>query len=345
MSSSLRIAIVGGSGYAGVELLRLLAGHPSAEVVAVTSRQEQGQAVADVFPSLRGACDLVFSAPDTAMLADTADLIFFATPHGAAMAAVPALLEAGRRVVDISADFRLRDPLQWASWYGQPHTAPALLSEAVYGLPEMSRERIAAARLVACAGCYPTAVQLALLPLLEADAVERQGIIADCKSGVTGAGRAARLHTQFAEAADNFIAYAGDGHRHQPEIEQGLSDIAGGPVDILFQPHLLPIVRGIHASVYARLRGGAIDLQALFEQRYADEPFVDVMPAGSHPQTRSVRGSNQARIAVRQRGETAMVFCVIDNLVRGASGQAIQCMNLMCGWPEHMGLTGLPLLP
>ncbi len=345
MSDLIRVAIVGATGYTGAELLRLLAAHPRVEVTAVTSRQEAGKPVAEEFPNLRGHYDLSFSAPEMSQLAQMADVVFFATPHGAAMAGVPALLEQGVRVIDLSADFRLRDASVWGQWYGQPHTAPQLLKDAVYGLPEFAGEAIAAARLVACPGCYPTAVQLALLPLLQEGLVELRGIVADCKSGVSGAGRTAKLGSLFCETADNFAAYAGGGHRHQPEIDQALADLAGEPVQCLFQPHLLPQIRGIHASVYARLKQPGGDLQGLFERRYAQTPCVDVMPAGSHPQTRSVRGSNMARIAVRERDGIAMVFCVIDNLVRGASGQAIQCLNLMTGLPEGLGLEAPALLP
>lgn len=345
MTKIVKIAIVGGSGYAGVELLRLLATHPHAQVVAVTSRQEAGRPVAEAFPNLRGVYALDFTNPSARELGQMADLVFFATPHGAAMAAVPEVLEQGARVVDISADFRLRDAEQWSHWYGQPHTAADYLAEAVYGLPEFAAAKLPAARLVAVPGCYPTAVQLALWPALAQRLVGPESIIADCKSGVTGAGRALKLGSLFAEAADNFQAYAAAGHRHQPEIDQALSDLADGPVDCHFQPHLLPQIRGIHASVYARLTDPECDVQELFEKHYRDARFVDVMPIGSHPQTRSVRGSNIARIAVHQRGRMLSIFCVIDNLVRGASGQAVQCMNLMFGLPEESGLQVPPLLP
>jgi N-acetyl-gamma-glutamyl-phosphate reductase len=345
MSKKIRIAIVGATGYTGAELLRLLAGHAAAEVVAVTSRQEAGRLVADIFPNLRGHYDLRFSEPDMVKIAAMADVVFFATPHGTAMAGVPELMQRGVRVIDISADFRLRDAQVWERWYGLKHTAPDYLAQAVYGLPEMASPQISEAQLVACPGCYPTAVQLALLPLLRENLIEHEGIIADCKSGVSGAGRAVKLGSLFCETADNFYAYASAGHRHQPEIDQVLSDMAGAPVRSLFQPHLLPQIRGIHASVYAQLKNPAVDLQTLFEQAYVDAPFVDVMPAGSHPQTRSVRGANVARLAVSRRGSTVMVFCVIDNLVRGASGQAIHCMNLMFGLPQTQGLNAVALLP
>ncbi len=345
MTEKLRVAIVGATGYAGAELLRLLSAHAHVQITAVTSRQEAGRPVAEIFPHLRGHVDLCFVENSPAELASLADVVFFATPHGAAMAAVPQLLAQGVKVIDLSADFRLRDAELWQAWYGQPHTAPELLSRAVYGLPEFAAPHIANADLVACPGCYPTAVELALMPLLQANAIELDGIIADCKSGVSGAGRAAKLGTLYCEVADSFAAYASSGHRHQPEIDQALSDIAQLPVSCLFQPHLLPQIRGIHASVYAVLRQPECDLQSLFEAAYADARFVDVMPAGSHPQTRSVRGSNMARLAVTRRGDRVMVFCVIDNLVRGAAGQAIHCMNLMCGLPEAESLQLAPLLP
>lgn len=345
MSEKLRVAIVGATGYTGAELLRLLARHERAEVVAVTSRQEAGRQIGEIFPSLRGHYDLVFTAPAMEELARKADVVFFATPHGAAMAGVGVLLDRGVRVIDLSADFRLRDAGVWADWYGQPHAEPGLLPQAVYGLPEFARDQIVDASLVACPGCYPTAVQLALLPLLQAGVIETRGIIADCKSGVSGAGRTAKLASLYCELGESFTAYASGGHRHQPEIEQALSDIAGEAVQCLFQPHLLPQIRGIHATVYARLSDSQADVQGLFEQTYADEPFVDVMPAGSHPQTRSVRGANMARLATVTRGDQVVVFAVIDNLVKGASGQAIQCMNIMHGLPEVMGLDLPALLP
>lgn len=345
MSDQLRVAIVGGTGYTGAELLRLLAVHPQAEVVAVTSRQESGRPVADVFPNLRGHYALSFSEPDMEALAQQSDVVFFATPHGAAMSGVAELLRRDARVIDLSADFRLRDQAVWEQWYGQTHTAPEYLDEAVYGLPELNAASLAQARLVACPGCYPTAVELALMPLLKAGVVASRGIIADAKSGVSGAGRQAKLGMLFCETADSFAPYASAGHRHQPEIDQILSEMAGTPVQCLFQPHLTPQVRGIEASIYAPLVDQQADLQALFEAAYADAPFVDVMPPGSHPQTRSVRGSNMVRLAVTQRGDTAVVFSVIDNLARGSSAQAIQCMNIMFGLDQAVGLNAPAMLP
>ena len=342
----IRVGVVGGTGYTGVELLRLLVGHGQVELRVITSRSAAGMAVTNMFPNLRGYLDLEFSAPDAATL-QGCDLVFFATPNGTAMQMVPELLAAGVRVVDLAADFRLRDPAVWEQWYGMPHACPELLAEAVYGLPEVQRERIRSARLVANPGCYPTAVQLGFLPLIEQGLVERATLIADVKSGVSGAGRKASVGTLFSEAADNFKAYAVPGHRHLPEIRQGLTAAAGETVGLIFVPHLTPMIRGIHATLYARLIGEPDDLQGVFERRYAAEPFVDVMPAGSHPETRSVRGANHCRIALHrpQDGDTVVILSVIDNLVKGAAGQAVQNMNLMFGLPERAGLDGVALLP
>jgi N-acetyl-gamma-glutamyl-phosphate reductase len=342
----IRVGIVGGTGYTGVELLRLLAAHPQVELVTITSRQESGQPVAAVFPSLRGLLDLAFESPDTAPLA-RCEAVFFATPHGAAMGQAPQLLDAGVRVLDLSADFRLRDPAVWQQWYGEPHAASAWLEKAVYGLPEVNRAHIRAAQLVACPGCYPTAVQLGFLPLLEQGLVDAGSLIADAKSGVSGAGRSAKLGSLFSEAADSFAAYSVAGHRHLPEITQGLAAAAGGPVGLVFVPHLAPMNRGIFATLYARLRDPDTDIQAAFEARYRDEPFVDVLPSGAHPQTRSVRGANTCRIAVHrpQGGDTVVILSVIDNLTKGASGQAVQNFNLMFGLPETTALGAAAVVP
>ncbi|MDH0341572.1 N-acetyl-gamma-glutamyl-phosphate reductase [Chromobacterium haemolyticum] len=341
----IKVGIVGGTGYTGVELLRLLAGHPSARVTAVTSRKEAGMKVADLFPSLRGRIDLVFSTPDEARLQDC-DVVFFATPNGIAMNEARELLAAGVRVVDLAADYRIQDVAEWEKWYGMSHGSPDLVAEAVYGLPEINREAIRGARLVANPGCYPTAVQLGFLPLIEAGAVELSSLIADCKSGVSGAGRKAEVGALLAEAGDSFKAYGVAGHRHLPEIRQGLGRAAAQPVGLTFVPHLTPMIRGIHATLYARLTAD-VDVQALFERRYEGEAFVDVLPAGSHPETRSVRGANVCRIAAHrpQGGDTVVVLSVIDNLVKGAAGQAVQNMNLMFGLPEQAGLGIVPLLP
>lgn len=341
----IKVGIVGGTGYTGVELLRLLAAHPQARVMAVTSRKEAGMKVAELFPSLRGHVDVAFSTPDEACLSEC-DVVFFATPNGIAMQEAQALLDAGVRVIDLAADFRIRDVAEWEKWYGMAHAAPALVGEAVYGLPEVNREAIRSARLIANPGCYPTAVQLGFLPLIEAGIVEPDHLVADCKSGVSGAGRKAEVHALLPEAADSFKAYGVAGHRHLPEIRQGLARMAGSPVGLTFVPHLTPMIRGIHATLYARLKVEA-DLQALYEARYAGERFVDVLPAGSHPETRSVRGANTCRIAVHrpQGGDTVVVLSVIDNLVKGAAGQAVQNMNLMFGLAEEAGLGGVPLMP
>ena len=341
----IKIGIVGGTGYTGVELLRLLARHPDAQLHAITSRKEAGMPVADMFPSLRGRVDLAFSTPDEAAL-DRCDVVFFATPNGIAMNEARRLLDAGVRVVDLAADFRIKDVAEWEKWYGMTHAAPELVAEAVYGLPEVNREQIKSARLIANPGCYPTAVQLGFLPLIEAGLIDRASLVADCKSGVSGAGRKAEVGSLLAECGDSFKAYGVAGHRHLPEIRQGLGRAAGREVGLTFVPHLTPMIRGIHATLYARL-GKDVDLQALFEARYADERFVDVLPRGSHPETRSVRGANTCRIAVHrpQGGDTVVVLSVIDNLVKGAAGQAVQNMNLMFGLAEDTGLDVMPLMP
>jgi N-acetyl-gamma-glutamyl-phosphate reductase len=342
----IRIGIVGGTGYTGVELLRLLATHPEAELLRITSRAEAGRRVSDLYGNLRGFFDLSFSEPDVGALAEC-DLAFFATPNGTAMQMVPELLAAGTRVIDLAADFRLRDPLAWEQWYGMPHACPELLAEAVYGLPELHRDAIRDARLVANPGCYPTAAALGLLPLVEHGLVDTGQLVADCKSGVSGAGRAARTAMLMGETGESFKAYSVPGHRHLPEIRQTLDGVSQAPVGLVFVPHLVPMVRGIHATLYARLRGIGDELQAVYEARYADEPFVDVLPADSHPETRSVRGVNHCRIAVHRplNGDTVVVLAVIDNLTKGAAGQAVQNMNLMFGLAETTGLEQVALLP
>lgn len=341
----IKVGVVGGTGYTGVELLRLLARHPEVELAAITSRGEAGMPVAEMYPSLRGRVDLRFVAPQDAGL-ERCDAVFFATPNGIAMQQAAGLVEAGVRVIDLAADFRISDIAEWEKWYGMTHAAPGLVAEAVYGLPEMFRERIRQARVVANPGCYPTAVQLGFLPLLEAGVVDTSHLVADAKSGVSGAGRKAEVHALFAEAADTFKAYGVAGHRHLPEIRQGLARMAGKDVGLTFVPHLTPMIRGIHATLYARLTR-EVDLQALYEQRFAAEPFVDVMPAGSHPETRSVRASNLCRIAVHrpQGGDTVVILSVIDNLVKGAAGQAVQNLNILFGLDEGMGLDIVPVSP
>jgi N-acetyl-gamma-glutamyl-phosphate reductase len=341
----IKVGIVGGTGYTGVELLRLLARHPQVELKAITSRKEAGMPVADMFPNLRGRVKLAFSTPEEAGL-ETCDVVFFATPNGVAMQQTRALLDAGVKVIDLAADFRIKDIAEWEKWYKMEHACPDLVAEAVYGLPEINRDKIKGARLIANPGCYPTAVQLGFLPLLESGAVDAGFLVADAKSGVSGAGRKPETHILFAEAADNFKAYAVGGHRHWPEIKQGLEIFAGKPVGFTFVPHLTPLIRGIHATLYARISAD-IDLQALYEKRYAGEAFVDVMPAGAHPETRSVRGANICRIAVHrpQGGDTVVVLSVIDNLVKGAAGQAVQNMNILFGLPEDTALADVGMLP
>jgi N-acetyl-gamma-glutamyl-phosphate reductase len=342
----IQVGIVGGTGYTGVELLRLLAGHPQAKVRTITSRKEAGMPVAQMFPSLRGHYDLKYSDTAAARLAEC-NVVFFATPHGVAMAQARELVSAKVRIIDLAADFRLKDPAEFERWYKMPHACPDLLAESVYGLPEMHREAIKKARIVGNPGCYPTAIQLGFLPLVEAGVVDTAHLIADAKSGVSGAGRKAELDLSFSEASDNFKAYNVGAHRHHPEIVQGLSAVTKNPIKVVFTPHLTPMVRGIFATLYARITRDDVDLQQLYEKRFAGEPFVDVMPAGSHPDTRSVRAANVCRIAVHrpQGGDMAVVLAVEDNLVKGAAGQAVQNMNLMFGLPETTGLMSPPVLP
>ncbi|CAG0124572.1 N-acetyl-gamma-glutamyl-phosphate reductase [Rhodocyclaceae bacterium] len=341
----IKVGIVGGTGYTGVELLRLLAQHPHVELHAITSRGDAGTAVADMFPSLRGRIGLRFVDPKAADL-ENCDIVFFATPNGIAMNQAGMLLDAGVRVVDLAADFRIKDLADWEKWYGMKHAAPELINEAVYGLPEVNRDKIRSARLVANPGCYPTAVQLGFFPLIESGLVDVAHLIADAKSGVSGAGRKAEVHTLFSESSDSFKAYGVPGHRHLPEIRQGLSIAAGKSVGLTFVPHLTPMIRGIHATLYARVNKEA-DFQALYEARYKGEPFVDVLPFASHPDTRSVRAANICRVALHrpQAGDTLVILSVIDNLVKGAAGQAVQNMNIMFGLDECAGLTQIPVLP
>ena len=341
----IKVGVVGGTGYTGVELLRILVTHPGVELTVITSRKEAGMMVADLFPSLRKRVALKFSDPATAQV-EKCDLVFFATPNGVAMEQTQALLEAGARVIDIAADFRIKDIAEWQKWYGMTHACPAVVAEAVYGLPEVNRDLIRKSRVVANPGCSPTSVLLGFLPLVEAGVVDIEYLIADAKSGVSGAGRKAETHTLFSEASDNFKAYRVPGHRHLPEIVQGLSRAAGKKVSLTFVPHLTPAIRGIHATLYGRLTK-EVDVQSLYERRYAAEPFVDVLPPGSHPDTRSVRGANVCRIAVHRPGggDTVVVLSVIDNLVKGAAGQAVQNMNLMFGLPETTGIEHVALLP
>ncbi|MFZ6847042.1 N-acetyl-gamma-glutamyl-phosphate reductase [Undibacterium sp. RuRC25W] len=344
----IKVGIVGGTGYTGVELLRLLATHPNVQLTAITSRKEDGLPVADMYPSLRGKVDLAFSAPDKANLTEC-DVVFFATPHGVAMAQAQELLAAGVKVIDLAADFRLQDVAQFEKWYGIPHTCTDVLKEAVYGLPELNRDAIKSARVIGNPGCYPTTMQLGYAPLLKADVIDASSLIADCKSGVSGAGRKAEIGILFSEASDSFKAYAVSGHRHTPETTEQLQRLTKQPVELLFTPHLVPMIRGMHSTLYARLTRDITneELQALFVDAYKNEPFVDVMPFGSHPETRSTRASNMLRLALHRpnNGKTVVVLVVQDNLVKGASGQAVQCMNLMFGLDETTGLHHVPVLP
>ena len=342
----IKVGIIGGTGYTGVELLRLLSGHADVNIKVITSRAEAGKPVSALFSNLRGHVDLSFSEPDTQALA-ACDVVFSAAPNGVAMTRARELLKAGCRLIDLAADFRLRDPKLWEQWYGMPHACPELLQEAVYGLPEVNREKIAKARLIANPGCYPTAVQLGFLPLLKNNLVDTGTLIADAKSGVSGAGRQVQSHLLYAEASENFKAYGVSGHRHWPEICQGLEAMTSEAVGLTFVPHLTPMVRGLHATLYARLAMPEVDLQAVYEKHYRNEPFVDVLPAGGHPETRSTRGGNVCRLAVHRPGggDTVVVLSALDNLVKGAAGQAIQNMNILFQLDEAAGLHSPGLVP
>jgi len=348
-SNKIKVGIVGGTGYTGVELLRLLAIHPDVELTAITSRGEAGMPVADMFPSLRGYVDLAFTDPATADL-NACDVVFFATPHGVAMSQAQALLAANVKVIDLAADFRLQDTAVFEKWYKMPHSCPDILSKAVYGIPELNREQIKSAQVIGNPGCYPTTVLLGLAPLLEQELIDFSApIIADSKSGVSGAGRKAEVATLFAESSDSMKAYGVAGHRHHPEIHAQLTQLAKTDLQFIFVPHLIPMIRGMLSTIYVKLAAQAknINLQALYELRYQHERFVDVMPAGSLPETRSVRGSNQIRIALHTQADAGYLTLVVvqDNLVKGAAGQAVQNMNIMFGLPEVTGLQVVPLLP
>ena len=342
----IKAGIVGATGYTGQELLRLLIQHPQVSLQAVTSRGEAGKPVASLFPNLRGHLDLNFVAPEVELL-QTCDIVFFATPNGTAMTMVPDLIGSGVRVVDLSADFRIKDAVLWSQWYGMEHTCPSLLDEAVYGLPEMNREAAKDARILANPGCYPTAVQLGFLPLVKNNLIDTDRLIADCKSGVSGAGRKADIGILLCETSESMKAYSINGHRHLPEISQGLNSVSGKKVALTFMPHLTPMIRGIQASLYATLTNKDIDLQGLFEDFYREEPFVDVLESGLSPDTRSVRGTNRLQLAVcqPQGGDTVVVLAAEDNLVKGAAGQAVQNMNIMFGLSETSGLELIAALP
>ncbi len=343
----IKAGIVGATGYTGVELLRLLAAHPGVEVCTVTSRQEAGKKVADLFGNLRGVYDLVFCAPDEANLSEC-DVVFFATPNGIAMKEAPVLLTQGVRVIDLSADFRIQDIALWSKWYKMTHASPEWVSEAVYGLPELNRDAIVGAQLLANPGCYPTAVTLGLLPLLQNGLIDtRQALIADCKSGVSGAGRKGEIGSLFCEAGDNFKAYGVAGHRHFPEIRQTLRQLTAEELNFVFVPQLTPMIRGMQANMYVQLKEDTVAVQDLYECFYQDHACVDVLPAGIYPETRSVRGVNLCKISLQNAPDSTIlvIMSVIDNLVKGASGQAIQNMNLMFGFDESAGLTNVALLP
>lgn len=347
-SAKIKVGIVGATGYTGVELLRILSQHPQVEIVAVTSRQDSGMPVADMFPSLRGHVDIAFQTPDEAQL-EKCDVVFFATPHGVAMKEAQNLLDHGVKIIDLAADFRLQNTAVFEQWYKMPHHCPEILAESVYGLVELNREQIAQARVVGNPGCYPVTVLLGTAPLWGHDTplVEAR-VVADCKSGVSGAGRKAAVGSLFSEASDNFLAYGVGGHRHHPEISAQLKKLnAGNEVDLTFVPHLVPMIRGMFSTIYVRIAPEAMDtdFQALYENFYANEYFVDVMPAGSVPQTRSVRASNKIRIALQRHHDQLIVLVAQDNLVKGASGQAVQNMNLMFGLPEQLGLEHIAILP
>ncbi|MBL8311324.1 MAG: N-acetyl-gamma-glutamyl-phosphate reductase [Burkholderiales bacterium] len=347
----MKVGIVGGTGYTGVELLRMLTLHPHATVSMITSRKDAGTRLDSMFPSLRGRCDLEFSDTATADLT-TCDVVFYATPHGVAMADAPKLTAAGVKIIDLAADFRFKDLAVFEKWYKLPHSCPDLAATAAYGLVELNRDAIRSANIVGNPGCYPTTMQLGFYPLLKAGVIDAGRLIADCASGVSGAGKKADMDLIFSEASDNFKAYNVSGHRHQPETEARLREMTGETVRLIFTPHLTPMIRGMHSTLYAQLNAKGLPLsnealQALFEEAYKGEPFVDVMPFGSTPDTRSTRGSNVLRIALHrpQGGDTVVVLVAQDNLVKGAAGQAVQCMNLMFGLPETAGLQTLPLSP
>ncbi len=345
----LKVAIVGASGYTGVELLRILHCHPEAAVTCVTSERSAGKRISDIYPGLKARCDLILENLEPVRVAGKADFIFTALPHKAAMEVAPTFLSLGKRLIDLSADYRLQDPKEYEKWY-EPHLSPALLKKAVYGLPELKRARIAGADLVANPGCYPTTVILGLAPLLKNKLIDPASIIADSKSGVSGAGRSAKVDSLYCEVNEGFKAYGvGGSHRHIPEIEQELSILAGNKLTITFTPHLAPMDRGILSTIYA-VPGAPVtttELLKVYNDFYKGEPFVRVLPEGSFPSTAFVRGSNFCDIGltVDSRSGRVIVVCAIDNLVKGASGQAVQNMNIMCGFPEAMGLEGLPLFP
>ncbi len=343
-----RVAIAGASGYTGFELIRIMGQHPEVALTTITSRAQMGQRLDDFYPAFRGHFELVFQEPDPEILTRNADLVFTALPHQAAMDMVPALLDRGVKVIDLSADYRFRDPAVYEAWY-QPHKTPELLTEAVYGLPELYRDAISRARLVGNPGCYPTSIILAAAPLLHYGLVRPETVIADSKSGVSGAGRGASLAVHFCEVNEGFKAYKVCEHRHTPEIEQELGRLAGRPVTINFTPHLVPMSRGILSTVYASIESGVSPerIDEAFRAFYTEAPFVRLCRRGEFPSTLQVRGSNHCDLGWRvdPRTQRVVVVSVIDNLTRGASGQAVCNLNLMCGLPETTGLAAAPWQP
>ncbi len=357
MANQISVGIVGGTGYTGVELLRILSRHPLVIVKYLTSRSEAGKSVSEIFPSLRGVCDLAFcdmTDETMAMMARDCDVVFFATPHGVAMAHTPALVAQGVKVIDLGADFRLQSLNEFEQWYGMAHTCPDILKDSVYGLTEVTRAKVAAAKVIANPGCYPTTAILGLKPIIDTENRQQQAlvdgrIIIDAKSGISGAGRQGKLAISYAETADNFSAYGVAGHRHSPEIAQGVQAVLGADFDhqIRFVPHLVPMIRGMFSTIHVPLShaGKQVDWQAAFESVYADEYFIDVLPKGVLPDTRSVKASNKLRIAIHQQADMLTVLVVQDNLVKGAAGQAVQNMNVMFGFDETIGLTLVPNTP
>lgn len=357
MANQISVGIVGGTGYTGVELLRILSRHPLVIVKYLTSRSEAGKSVSEIFPSLRGVCDLAFcdmTDETMAMMARDCDVVFFATPHGVAMAHTPALVAQGVKVIDLGADFRLQSLDEFEQWYGMAHTCPDILKDSVYGLTEVTRAKVATAKVIANPGCYPTTAILGLKPIIDTENMQQQAlvdgrIIIDAKSGISGAGRQGKLAISYAETADNFSAYGVAGHRHSPEIAQGVQAVLGADFDhrIRFVPHLVPMIRGMFSTIHVPLSqaGEQVDWQAVFESVYADEYFIDVLPKGVLPDTRSVKASNKLRIAIHQQADMLTILVVQDNLVKGAAGQAVQNMNVMFGFDETIGLTLVPITP
>jgi len=344
----IKVGIYGGSGYTGEELLRLLVSHPGAKVVAATSRRFAEVPVAEVYPVFSGLTDLVYTDASPEAVADLVDIVFLALPHGVSMEFAPIFLKAGRKVIDLSADFRIHAEATYEAWYGR-HKAPGMLQEAVYGLPELHRESIRNTRLVANPGCYPTSIILGLAPVLKSRWIDTDSVIADSKSGVSGAGRDPQIASLYCEVAGGFKAYKVGGHRHTPEIEQELSALAEREMKISFTPHLLPVKRGILSTIYAKLSKDvtAEEATALYQTFYREEPFVRICRSGQFPNLSSVVGSNYCDIGVTVDKRTGRIIIVsaIDNLIKGASGQAIQNMNLMCGLKEETGLPAIALFP